>query len=141
MIMFVLETPLLKRGVSSTNIIIGGGTRGAGGATPPPPPPPPDFKINQNLTNTGWKSLLSMYYSFSSVTFMRVFARGTCPQSMQGCPFYFAPPPPQVVTCSSASDNTIPPPSPRALIHTPPPFEKSGYGLVCMIATVYFMNK
>ena len=57
---------------------IGGGTRGARGAMAPP-----DFKIyafgpprfqNQKLTNIDWKSLLSMYYSFSSVTSMRVFA-------------------------------------------------------------------
>ena len=57
--------------------IIGGGTRGAGGATAPP-----DFKIyvfgppqisTPELTNIGWKSLLSMYYCFSSVTFRRVF--------------------------------------------------------------------
>ena len=65
---------------SCHKVYIGGGTRGAGGATAPP-----DFKIyafgpprfqNQKLTNIGWKSLLSMYYSFSSIAFMR--ARGLC---------------------------------------------------------------
>ena len=65
-----------------SEIYIGGGTRGAGGAMAPA-----DFKIyafgpprfqNQKLTNSGWKSLLSMYYSFSSVIFMRFFARSLC---------------------------------------------------------------
>ena len=93
---------------------IGGGTRGAGGAMAPP-----DFKIyafgpprfqHQKLTNIGWKSLLSMYYSFSSETFRRVFLLEVCadiatwnsknyPQSQVA---HFISPP-QVMTCSSTS--------------------------------------
>ena len=90
------------------------------GALPPPPPqisnicfhPPPP-----KLTNIGWKSLLSMYYRFSSVTFMSFFARGFCIHNYMEIkelihnpklPNLFSPPPPppppQVVTCSSAFD-------------------------------------
>ena len=80
------------------------------------PPPPPRFQ-NQKLTNIGSKSLLSMKYSFSGVTFMRFFARDLCIHSYMEIkelipnprlPILFRPPPPQVVTCSSASERGCP---------------------------------
>ena len=55
-----------------------------------------------------------MYYSFSSVTFMRVFVRGLCIHSYVEIKELIHNPrlpillrPPQVVTCSSAPDNSL----------------------------------